>query len=263
MSCPCSIFHLSISVLSSFGYLEVRLGSPALGIVGMAIRPFRLVSGQSAAPISVNVSRVSLISHSLISIFYALPTSPYPCSLLVSLPHSVSCRAVVFCPCTELTKPRNSMPAPPQIQLATPTPLPAPQIKILRRQAPSSNNTEGEGGKTIAQKTYAEKEEEYRLARERIFGAGGGGGGGSRGSSTSTSPAPTPGQTQQPPSGRIRTPDTGVLRQPKGPGEGGGFGVASGFGNGPGSGQGGTNPSIGNGNLPGSQNGVGQFPPGW
>lgn len=201
------------------------------------------------------------ITHQPLPDILRIAHSPYPVSLLEYLPHSVSCRAANCCPWTELIKPRNAMPAPPQIQLATPTPLPAPQIKILRRQPPSNPNAEGESGKTIAQKTYAEKEEEYRLARERIFGAGGGGG--SRGSSTSTSPAPPSGQSQQPIAGRIRTPDTGVLRQPKGPGEGGGFGGAAGFGNGPGLGQGATNSSMRNGNLPGSQNGVGQFPPGW
>jgi hypothetical protein len=145
---------------------------------------------------------------------------------------------------------RNSNPPPPQITFAQTQQLPTPQIKILRRQAPA-NSTSENVVQTAQGKTYAEKEEEYRLARERIFGETGGSGSGSK----SSSPVPTP-TSRTPPILRGRTPDSargvpgggtlntggnGVVRQPRGPAEGGGF-----------AGPGGQ-----------STNGFGQFPPGW
>lgn len=149
---------------------------------------------------------------------------------------------------------RNSNPPPPQITFAQTQQLPTPQIKILRRQAPT-NSTSENVVQTAQGKTYAEKEEEYRLARERIFGETGGSGSGSK----SSSPVPTPTPTgRTPPISRGRTPDSargvpgggtlntggnGVVRQPRGPAEGGGFA---------GSGSGGQ-----------STNGLGHFPPGW
>jgi hypothetical protein len=149
---------------------------------------------------------------------------------------------------------RNSNPPPPQITFAQTQQLPTPQIKILRRQAPTNSNPESVV-QTAQGKTYAEKEEEYRLARERIFGETGGSGSGSKSSSPVPTPAPT-GRT--PPISRGRTPDSarnlpgggtlntggnggGVIRQPRGPAEGGGFGGSGGS----------------------STNGFGQFPPGW
>lgn len=147
---------------------------------------------------------------------------------------------------------RNSNPPPPQITFAQTQQLPTPQIKILRRQAPT-NSTFENVVQTAQGKTYAEKEEEYRLARERIFGETGGSGSGSK----SSSPTHTP-SGRTPPISRGRTPDSargvpgggalntggnGVVRQPRGPAEGGGFaGSVSG-------GQ--------------SMNGFSQFPPGW
>lgn len=147
---------------------------------------------------------------------------------------------------------RNSNPPPPQITFAQTQQLPTPQIKILRRQPPSNSNPESVV-QTAQGKTYAEKEEEYRLARERIFGETSGSG------SKSSSPVPTPTPTSRtPPISRGRTPDSargvtgngtlntggnggGVVRQPRGPAEGGGF--------------------AGNGNV--NSNGMGSFPPGW
>ena len=142
---------------------------------------------------------------------------------------------------------RNSNPPPPQITFAQTQQLPTPQIKILRRQAPTNSTSEN-----IIQaaqgKTYAEKEEEYRLARERIFGGNTGGSDGDK-----SSPTHTP-SNRTPPISRGRTPDSarglpggnttggnGVVRQPRGPAEGGGF--------------------AGNGNV--NSNGMGSFPPGW
>jgi hypothetical protein len=145
---------------------------------------------------------------------------------------------------------RNSNPPPPQITFAQTQQLPTPQIKILRRQ-PAPNSNPESVVQTAQGKTYAEKEEEYRLARERIFGETGGNG------SKSSSPVLTPtGRT--PPVSRGRTPDSsrntsgngtlntggnggGVVRQPRGPGDGGGFAGSGGQGT----------------------NGLGQFPPGW
>jgi len=147
---------------------------------------------------------------------------------------------------------RNSNPPPPQITFSQTQQLPTPQIKILRRQAPSNSNPENVV-QTAQGKTYAEKEEEYRLARERIFGETSGSGS----KSSSPVPAPTP-TSRTPPISRGRTPDSargvtgngtlntggnggGVVRQPRGPAEGGGF--------------------AGSGSQ--NTNGVGQFPPGW
>jgi hypothetical protein len=149
---------------------------------------------------------------------------------------------------------RNSNPPPPQITFAQTQQLPTPQIKILRRQAPTNSNPESIV-QTAQGKTYAEKEEEYRLARERIFGETGGSGSGSGSKSSSPAPTPTP-TSRTPPISRGRTPDSargipgggtlntggnGVVRQPRGPAEGGGFGGSGGS----------------------STNGLGQFPPGW
>lgn len=50
-------------------------------------------------------------------------------------------------------------------------PLPQPGITILRRQ-PGDQAKKKSGGTQTPPKTMEEREEEYRLARERIFGAG-------------------------------------------------------------------------------------------
>jgi len=155
--------------------------------------------------------------------------------------------------------------------------MPTTQVKILRRE-PGGPSKKSPGPSTNAQKSLSEREEEYRLARERIFGkepeqptispkpgngrrsgknspvdkgekgerglgpvpvqvkrssapssrestpvgvrpGGGGGGGGADGFSRGGTPSSGV-------RGGLggRTSDQGVLRQPKGPGSGGGFG---------------------------------------
>lgn len=47
--------------------------------------------------------------------------------------------------------------------------MPTNQVKILRRE-PGGPSKKSPGPSTNAQKTLSEREEEYRLARERIFG---------------------------------------------------------------------------------------------
>ncbi|WRT70914.1 uncharacterized protein IL334_007913 [Kwoniella shivajii] len=66
----------------------------------------------------------------------------------------------------------NARPA--QAQILSPQPIPGPKLQLLRRpvsSSPSSNDS-SKGG--IKAKTLEEREEEYRLARERIFGSGSG-----------------------------------------------------------------------------------------
>lgn len=144
--------------------------------------------------------------------------------------------------------------------------LPTSQVKILRRE-PSSQPKKSPGPNVQAQKTLTEREEQYRLARERIFGKepsssptsaasttsdvhtgrGGSGGGSARaspigngGGMGKSSPVEdafrlVPSQVRRSPAGsregtpvgagqRKKEEGKGVLRQPKGPGEGGGFG---------------------------------------
>lgn len=158
---------------------------------------------------------------------------------------------------------RNTHSPPTNVQIEAPTPLPPPQIKILRRSNQSPSSLGGAGGATgnkasPSPKTYAEKEEEYRLARERIFGKAGtavaavgsgssgtgqeteGGytsktaspGSGSRGNSPQPQPVPHQipssqfGGMRRSPAGSPASSQHGVLRQPRGPSGGGGFGQA-------------------------------------
>jgi hypothetical protein len=182
---------------------------------------------------------------------------------------------------TELIDLRNTQNASNSFQqILSPAPLPPPQIKILRRQNAQSSepDTSSPTQGPSAPKTYKEKEEQYRLARERIFGPGPG----SESSSTSpasasapnsrgVSPIPNPNpQVHTYPAlvptqvgrvwsghGNSNTPGGGgVSRQPRGPGDGGGFGSGGG--------------AVGNGNGRGTvppplsaERGQGAFPPGW
>jgi hypothetical protein len=122
------------------------------------------------------------------------------------------------------------------------SPIPQPGITILRRE-PGANDKKKGGGTATPPKTMEEREEEYRLTRERIFGgnaAVGDLGDGALGREQSRSgggKSRLP-QTQserrelfEPSLGIMPTqvrrspaPPSGVLRQPMGPGEGGGFG---------------------------------------
>ncbi len=133
--------------------------------------------------------------------------------------------------------------------LATPLP-PAPVMQILRRPAKESkrsNSGSGSGSNTPTNKTLSEREEEYRLARERIFANSNnknvvetsialealsivphqvGLGGAVSGSGRIGAPrrSPGPGDTL------IRTGSpagagSGIVRQPRGPGGGAGFGA--------------------------------------
>ena len=156
--------------------------------------------------------------------------------------------------------------------------MPGNTVKILRRD-PASQQKKSPGPSVAGQKSLSEREEEYRLARERIFGkeaaaaasgvvsagqgrspiqsgksspaernfdlvptqvkrspvsregtpgvlngGGGGSGLGSRSTSGSGATRGVPG-TGGPggPGGAGREKDKGVIRQPRGPGMGGGF----------------------------------------
>jgi len=159
--------------------------------------------------------------------------------------------------------------------------MPVNTVKILRRD-PSSQQKKSPGPPIAGQKSLSEREEEYRLARERIFGkeaaattsplGQGQGGGGRTPTTTSGKSSPAdrnfdlvPTQVKRSPISREGTPgangregsvavgggngsrtssgsggprsvggggggaagrekDKGVLRQPRGPGMGGGFG---------------------------------------
>lgn len=151
--------------------------------------------------------------------------------------------------------------------------LPPSQVKILRRE-PTAQPKKSPGPSSSTQKTLTEREEQYRLARERIFGkesqsptppamAGGSGDRKTRASPTGRegregrdknvganqtqyqnqnqtigdegfrliptqvkrSPATSREGTPVGGAGQRKKDEVkGVLRQPKGPGEGGGFG---------------------------------------
>ncbi|WVR08796.1 hypothetical protein IAU60_005854 [Kwoniella sp. DSM 27419] len=67
----------------------------------------------------------------------------------------------------------NTRTSAPAVQIISPQPLPQPKVQLLRRPASSSPSGSGpEGGQKGPNrvKTLEEREEEYRLARERIFG---------------------------------------------------------------------------------------------
>ncbi|WWC98373.1 hypothetical protein V866_005264 [Kwoniella sp. B9012] len=72
----------------------------------------------------------------------------------------------------------NSRPTPTQI--ISPLPLPTPKVQLLRRPASSSpsNNEGANKGGNGKMKSLEEREEQYRLARERIFGPESGSGSG-------------------------------------------------------------------------------------
>ncbi|WVW80663.1 hypothetical protein I302_102649 [Kwoniella bestiolae CBS 10118] len=66
----------------------------------------------------------------------------------------------------------NSRPAPTQILSPEPLPMPSPKVQLLRRPAsssPSNIDQANKGGSKM--KSLEEREEQYRLARERIFGS--------------------------------------------------------------------------------------------
>lgn len=143
----------------------------------------------------------------------------------------------------------NHLPSPiPTSIISNPTlasPMPQPGITILRRQ-PGGNEKKKGGGNQTPPKTMEEREEEYRLVRERIFGgnvAGVEAEGGAERSRSGNGRARTPlaqaGERTESPANRVyeqqglgpvpvqvrRSPaPSAVLRQPMGPGEGGGFG---------------------------------------
>jgi len=105
-------------------------------------------------------------------------------------------------------------------------------MQILRRQPndSSSNNRNRTAEEARRAKTLEEREEEYRLARERIFGNEGSGEAG-RGSGRSSpviieaisSLGVVPSQVRRSPIPGPRGGSPGVVRQPRGPSEGGGF----------------------------------------
>ncbi|ORX40893.1 hypothetical protein BD324DRAFT_647797 [Kockovaella imperatae] len=130
---------------------------------------------------------------------------------------------------------------------------PAPVMQILRRPADSTGNTGRRSTPGTGTKTLERREEEYRLARERIFGPptgsnepGQAASSGTHSANRSRSGTPTGGRSKagspQPgfigdsgyggphTTGRLsgpgerKTSSPGIMRQPKGPSAGGGFG---------------------------------------
>ncbi|WWC64992.1 uncharacterized protein I303_107606 [Kwoniella dejecticola CBS 10117] len=57
-----------------------------------------------------------------------------------------------------------------QPQIIAPQPLPGPKLQLLRRPSPGPNTSSNAPKENNKPKTLGEREEQYRLARERIFG---------------------------------------------------------------------------------------------